>query len=385
MSMSIQEFAQSHNEPQWLTVKRIVANDITKTLKVPSSLRKFYFASPKLTCRSIDTKNLASKNLKDLGIIIMDLFAAANEFPELIQENLMEKAIDWRDNALNSKHLAYLQSGGFVFIPKDTYVDKSIDISDLVDHRLQEKHLLIIVASGSEVSFTYKDSKKHPYNDRLMIEVLLGDHANVSFYDAEMTNSEKSHRVLNAYLAQNASLKTYVSLFNHGDISYYSNIDLDGMGSSAKINLVSLSDQKQKQVVQTKIINKSPNTSGLITQRGIVADNSKTTYDTTGQIKLEASDSDSDQISRLLTLNPESKGKIDPILLIDNHDVVAGHAASVGKVNSEQLYYLKTRGIDAQTARFLLTRGFLTPLIEKFPDKSVQKHLLNNLEERIHG
>lgn len=65
--------------------------------------------------------------------------------------------------------------------------------------------------------------------------------------------------------------------------------------------------------------------------------------------------------------------------------MVAGHAASVGKANPEQLYYLKTRGIDANTARFLLTRGFLTPLIEKFPDKSIQEHLLNNLEERIHG
>ncbi|CAI2606224.1 SufD family Fe-S cluster assembly protein [Apilactobacillus kunkeei] len=385
MSMSVQEFALSHNEPQWLTVKRIVANDMKNTMRVPAPLRKFHFESPELNPRSIDTQNLAPKNLQDLGIIMMDLFAAANEFPELIQENLMEKAIYWRDNALNANHLAYLQSGGFVFIPKDVCVDESIDISDLVDHNMQEKHLLIIAASGSEVSFTYKDSKQQPKNDRLMIEVLLGDHANVSFYDAAMTNSEKSHRVLNAYLAQNANLKTYVGLFNHGDSRYYSNIDLDGMGSSARINLVSLSDQNQNQVVQTKIINKSPNTSGLISQRGIVADKSKTVYDTTGQIKLEASDSDSDQISRLLTLSPESKGKIDPILLIDNHDVVAGHAASVGKVNPEQLYYLKTRGIDAKTARFLLTRGFLTPLIEKFPDKSVQEHLLNNLEERIHG
>lgn len=385
MSLTIADFAKSHNEPQWLSVKRMVANDMQKSMRLAPNLRKYNFAAPALKERRINKENLASSSLQDAGVVMMDLFAAANEYPELIQENFMEKAISWRDNALNARHLAYLQSGGFVFIPKNVSVHESIDISALVDHNLQEKHLLIIAAAGSNVSFTYKDDNHYADHDCLMIEVLVGDHANVSFYDAAMTHSSKSHRVLNAYLAQNANLDTYVGLFNSSDNRYYSNVDLDGMGSSSKINLVSLSDQQQRQDIQTKIINKSPHTSGLISQRGIVADTSKTVYDTTGQIKLEATDSDSDQTSRLLTLSPESKGKIDPILLIDNHDVVAGHAASVGKVNPSQLYYLKTRGIDAKTARFLLTRGFLTPLIEKFPDKSIQKHLLHNLEERIHG
>ncbi|TPR12357.1 SufD family Fe-S cluster assembly protein [Apilactobacillus timberlakei] len=385
MSLSIQEFAQKNNEPQWLSVKRMVAAKMAPNFTIDNQQRNFNFEKPILNFQKINTDNQANGIHQKDGVIMMDLFAAANQFPELIQENLMEKAIYWRDNQLNANHLAYLQSGGFVFIPDNKYIDKTINISDLVRHNDQEKHLLIIAAAGSTSNLIFEDKDTSNENDRLMIEILLGDHAKVNFYDAALSKSQNSHRVLNAYLAQNAELNTYTGLFNHFNSRYDSNIDLDGVGSSATINLINLADKQQKQLIKTKIINQSAHTSGIINERGIVADNARTVCDTTGQIKQDAPNSYSDQTNRLLTLSKESKGKIDPILLIDNHDVVAGHAASVGRVNADQLYYLKTRGIPAKEARLLLTRGFLIPLINKFPDAKIRKQMMINLEERING
>ncbi|TPR22226.1 SufD family Fe-S cluster assembly protein [Apilactobacillus timberlakei] len=385
MSLSIQEFAQKNNEPQWLSVKRMVAAKMAPNFTIDNQQRNFNFEKPILNFQKINTDNQANGIHQKDSVIMMNLFAAANQFPELIQENLMEKAIYWRDNQLNANHLAYLQSGGFVFIPDNKYIDKPINISDLVRHNDQEKHLLIIAAAGSTSNLIFEDKDTSNENDRLMIEVLLGDHAKVNFYDAALSKSQNSHRVLNAYLAQKAELNTYIGLFNHFNSRYDSNIDLDGVGSSATINLINLADQQQKQLIKTKIINQSEHTSGIINERGIVADNARTVCDTTGQIKQDAPNSYSDQTNRLLTLSKESKGKIDPILLIDNHDVVAGHAASVGRVNADQLYYLKTRGIPAKEARLLLTRGFLIPLINKFPDAKIRKQMMINLEERING
>jgi Fe-S cluster assembly protein SufD len=383
MGLSIQDFAASHQEPQWLTVKRQVACDLSHQLPLSPALRKVYFVPPELTSHSLNLTNYATKQQQASGIILMDLLSAARQFPELVQENLMEKAISWRDNAVNARHLAYLQSGGFVFIPDNVHFDAPIDLSFLIDGGQQENHLLIIAGAGAQVQFTFQDHTHTTAKNRLMTEILLGDHAQVDFYDATLPNSKQHHRVLNAYLAQNAQLNTYTGLFNHGNARYFSNINLDGEGSQAQIRLVSLSTQQQKQEIKTRIINHSPHTDGFISQRGIVADSSQTTCDTTGQIMKPASDSYSNQINRLLTLNPKSQGKVDPILLIDNHDVVAGHAASVGKVNADQLYYLQTRGIPLNKARLLLTRSFLTPLIQEFPDQQVQNKLLKILEERI--
>ncbi|GAA6237244.1 SufD family Fe-S cluster assembly protein [Apilactobacillus micheneri] len=385
MMLSIQEFAKQNNEPQWLSVKRMVAAKMAPKFALDNQQRNFNFAKPDLDQQKINPNNQASDQHQKDGVIAMDLFAAANQFPELIQENLMEKAIYWRDNQLNANHLAYLQSGGFVFIPDDKNIDEPINISNLINHNHQEKHLLIIAAAGSIANIVFEDKDTSRKNDRLMIEVLLGDHAKVNFYDAALSKAQNAHRVLNAYLAQNAELNTYTGLFNHFNSRYDSNIDLDGIGSCATINLINLADKQQKQLIKTKIVNQSEHTSGTINERGIVADEARTICDTTGQIKQAAPNSYSDQTNRLLTLSKESKGKIDPILLIDNHDVVAGHAASVGRVNAEQLYYLKTRGIPAKEARLLLTRGFLIPLINKFPDKKIRKQMMINLEERING
>ncbi|UQS84661.1 SufD family Fe-S cluster assembly protein [Apilactobacillus apisilvae] len=385
MSLSIQEFTQQNNEPQWLSVKRMVAAKIAPTLSIENQQRSFNFNQPELNYSELNTNNQANLIHKNDRVIAMDLFVAASKYPELIQENLMEKAIPWRENQLNANHLAYLQSGGFVFIPDNKDIKTPINVSRLVKHHDQEKHLLIIAAAGSKANLIFEDETNNSNNDRIMIEVLLGDHAKVNFYDAALSKAKNSHRVLNAYLAQNAELNTYVGLFNHFNSRYDSNIDLDGIGSSANINLISLADKQQKQFIKTKITNQSEHTSGIITERGIVADDARTICDTTGQIKQNAPNSYSDQSSRLLTLSSTSKGKIDPILLIDNHDVVAGHAASVGRVNADQLYYLKTRGIPAKEARLLLTRGFLTPLINKFPDEDIRQKMIVNLEERING
>lgn len=383
MGLSIQNFASSHQEPQWLTVKRQVAYDLSNELPLPATLRKVNFTAPELTSHPLDLTNYANEAQQDCGIIMMDLLAAALKFPELVQENLMEKAIPWRDNAVNARHLAFLQSGGFVFIPDNVHLNTPINISSLIDNSQQEKHLLIIVGAGAQIQLTFQDQATTLDNTRLMTEILLGNHAQVDFYDAIWPHSKQTHQVFNAYLAQNAQLHTYTGLFNHGNAHYNSNIDLDGEGSQAQIRLVSLSTQRQQQTIKTRIINHSPHTHGFISQRGIVADESQTTCDTTGQIMKPASDSYSNQINRLLTLNATSQGKVDPILLIDNHDVVAGHAASVGKVNEEQLYYLQTRGIPLNQARLLLTRSFLIPLIQEFPDQQVQNKLLKILEERI--
>ena len=61
------------------------------------------------------------------GWVNLPLFAAANVYPELLQENLMEKAISWQDSQLNAMHLALLNGGRFIYIPDGTIVKEPIE------------------------------------------------------------------------------------------------------------------------------------------------------------------------------------------------------------------------------------------------------------------
>ena len=83
--------------------------------------------------------------------------------------------------------------------------------------------------------------------------------------------------------------------------------------------------------------------------------------------KLMAVKSIANQESRVLMLSENARGDANPILLIDEDDVEAGHAASVGRVDPEQLYYLMSRGISQKEAERLVIHGFLDPVVRELP------------------
>lgn len=84
-------------------------------------------------------------------------------------------------------------------------------------------------------------------------------------------------------------------------------------------------------------------------------------------------------------LSPKARGDANPILLIDEDDVTAGHAASVGQVNPEQVYYLMSRGISKQDAERLIIYGFLAPVVSEIPVEAVRGQLQRLLERKLEG
>ncbi|MBA5819311.1 SufD family Fe-S cluster assembly protein, partial [Escherichia coli] len=71
------------------------------------------------------------------------------------------------------------------------------------------------------------------------------------------------------------------------------------------------------------------------------------------------------------------------ILLIDENDVVAGHAASVGRVDPLQLFYLMSRGISQKEAERLVIHGFLDPVVRQLPIESVKTMLREVIEGKV--
>jgi len=84
-------------------------------------------------------------------------------------------------------------------------------------------------------------------------------------------------------------------------------------------------------------------------------------------------------------LSPKARGDANPILLIDEDDVTAGHAASVGQVNPEQVYYLMSRGISRQDAERLIIYGFLAPVVSEISVEAVRTQLQRLLERKLEG
>jgi Fe-S cluster assembly protein SufD len=101
------------------------------------------------------------------------------------------------------------------------------------------------------------------------------------------------------------------------------------------------------------------------------------------KIEKGAEKANGEQAENILMLSEKARGDANPILLIDEDDVKAGHAASVGRVSEESIYYLMSRGIDRQEAERLIILGFLEPVVAEIPIDEVKNRLRQALERKL--
>lgn len=170
---------------------------------------------------------------------------------------------------------------------------------------------------------------------------------------------------------------------NDGDIVEDFDSELRGNGSHSNIKAVGISTKKQTQIVNTQVTNYGNNSVGHIHQNGVIVDRGTLTFNGIGQIIKGAKFADAQQESRVLMLTDKGRGDANPILLIDENEVTAGHAASVGQIDEEDLFYLQSRGLSEEHAKRLVIRGFLASVVSEIPVKSVRQEFIQMIERKL--
>ncbi len=165
-----------------------------------------------------------------------------------------------------------------------------------------------------------------------------------------------------------------------GDVS----INLRNPGSFGNLNTLRIGSGNDQVGFQGAVKHYGENTTSRINMRGVLFDSSKINFTSIGQIIHGAAGADAEQQSRLMTVGQHTKGTVNPLLLIDENDVQAGHAASVGQYDEDDLYYLLSRGITMEQAKKILVSNFISPVFKPL-DKKSQKLITNYLEGSING
>ena len=107
------------------------------------------------------------------------------------------------------------------------------------------------------------------------------------------------------------------------------------------------------------------NTFGRVVIKGVAANGAHVSIDGLVKIAKGARKTDSFLEMRVLLLDKKSSAVAEPKLEIENNDVKASHAATVGKIDEEQLFYLSSRGVDYEEAKMLIVEGFLREVVEE--------------------
>jgi len=421
---SLKATSLRNNEPNWLTELRLEALELTRQLELPRLEKtridrwntQSYGAYQESTV--IDSlENLPvsvqglikdealegslivqhnsgvvythlSSELSKQGVIFMDLHTAASEHGDLVKSYL-HKAIEKGENAITALHAALWNGGVFLYVPKNVEVTLPLQAIFLTDEEQSTfaPHILIIADTNSSV--TYVDNYVSGeiegnvvHNGSVEVFVKAGAkvrYATVHQFGNEVT--DLSYR--RAVVENDGVIEWIVGEMNDGNTMSDTSSILKGNGASTDAKVIAVGSGAQKLNYTTRAQHFGKNTPSQMITRAVLREQSTAIINGITKIEHGASKADGQQTEKVLMLSPKARGDANPILLIDEDDVTAGHAASVGQVNAEQVYYLMSRGISRTEAEALIIYGFLAPVVSQIPLEGLRTQLQALVERKL--
>ena len=213
------------------------------------------------------------------------------------------------------------------------------------------------------------------------VEVTVGAGSNVTYSGFDTSGLEIE---MERFIALQKDVSCDVALGMFGETcTSRNNIALAGTGAEVESKIMMFAQGTQKQLHKIKMFHFAPYTKSQIINHGVVADTAIGEFEGIGYIEKGAHQSDAQQESRIMALDDESRADVHPILLIDEHDVMAGHAGSVGRVSDEELFYLQSRGMTRKNAMLLVTEGFLRPVVADIADEQTRNRIETVIKNKI--
>ena len=410
----IQEFSQLHAEPEWLASLRQKAFVKIDQLDLPiiervkfhrwnlgdgrisdseplTSVPDFTSLGDNLKFIQMGTQTVLEQlpaDLAEQGVVFTDFHTALEEIPELVEKHFMS-AVKYDEDKLAAYHTAYFNSGAVLYVPDNVEIDQPIEGIFYQDSESDvpfNKHILIIAGKHSKVNYlerleTYGEGAV-PATANITVEVIAQAGAQIKFSAIDRLGQNVTAYISRrGKLDNDAMIDWAIGVMNEGNVVADFDSDLYGKGSHADMKVVALSSGKQVQGIDTRVTNYGCNSIGNILQHGVILEKGTLTFNGIGHIIKGAKGADAQQESRVLMLSDQARSDANPILLIDENDVTAGHAASIGQVDPEDMYYLMSRGLDKATAERLVVRGFLGSVIVEIPVKEVRAEMIENIDE----
>lgn len=192
----------------------------------------------------------------------------------------------------------------------------------------------------------------------------------------EKVRAKESYEVM-----RDAKLSAAYGELNSADTERDIYVALRQQGANALLSSASL--VKSRKDYRMNVVNFAPHTYGDMHNYAVVLEKGKLMIDAVGKIVKGAFRSESHQTSRALSFEAGQNTEILPELLIDENDVQASHAMSIGRIDADQMYYMQSRGLTAQQATALLAKGYLLPICSQLTNEELRNQLSEDMERKI--
>ena len=320
-------------------------------------------------------------------VVIKDIFTAMNDAH--IKDSFMS-VVDYAESKVTAVHYTLLNAGLFIDVKDNVVIEEPLQYIVISDKEQSLfNHVTIQVGKNAKFNFieNYVNNQKEdkaPFS--LVSEVVAHEGAQINYSSITNQPGEKRGTILRRGLTYRDSLINWnVAAMDEADVYHDNTTNILGDGSEANLKIVTLGVKEQKTYFNSEVVNQGLSSKGDILQHGVLLDKSHIVFNGVGFIVKGATGSNAYQSSRMLTLSSEAKADANPMLLIDENDVMAGHGASLGRIDEEQLYYLQSRGLTRKESSRLLVHGFLSPVISELTVDKIKELVTILIDEKINN
>ncbi len=255
-----------------------------------------------------------------------------------------------------------------IVIDKSATYEFSQDSSNsLVNVLVNENCFSLLFVALNNDNIDTKYNIKLSDNSKLDI-IVLNTTSSVLNYDANITSNSE----LNMYIIDLSNESKITTIFN-----------LNSSHSRVNVYTTSITKANSKNNISITANHNHSNTYSNCISRAVVYSKGDYANKTIGFIAKGMNKSSCHQDTKAIVLDKEASAQCDPILLIDEYDVEASHAAAVGQINTEDLYYLQSRGLTYDECVSLLVKAFVTGVIENIGNEEYRELIVNKLVDNL--
>ena len=324
--------------------------------------------------------------------VAIDLLSAvADARYNKVARSYLARNAGYHNNGLAALNTAFLQSGLFLWLPKNVKVETPIQITFLTDveePRTASFPRLLIVAeenSSATIIENYVSTREQQYFTNSVAEIVLKEGARLEHYRMQRESSKAFHTSnTSAELGRNSSYDT-TSINLGGRLSRHDiSVVLDHEGAECWVDGLYLVGSDQHTDTHSVIDHQQPHCNSNQLYKGILDGNARAVFNGKIFVREGAQKTDAMQTNKNLLLSPNARVDTKPQLEIYADDVKCAHGAAVGQIDQEELFYLQARGINPELGRSLLTYGFAEEVIGKIKIASIRAELDEFVLTQLH-
>ena len=378
---SLREIAETQFEVEPEAV-RLTAGDIDP-VALPAGASRIVFVDGKFDADLSQTVNLPD------GIVISSLKYAVTEHADLVRDNL-GKIIALDETPFVALNTRLVLDGAFIHVSKGVVAEAPIYVVHVAaDHGkpvLTNPRSLFVFEQDCQVKVVESTISLGDRNwQNGVLEVSVGDNAVVEHVRLQL-GSEAAYHITNTQIVQgrSANFKTTVVTLGGKIVRNDVNGTLNGEGTECTMNGLYVGRGEQHVDNHTRLDHAAPHCPSHELFKGVLADKSSAVFNGKIIVRQIAQKTDSKQSNMNLLLSDDAMVNTKPQLEIFADDVRCTHGATIGRLDADAMFYLRSRGIPEPDALNLLIYAFASDVLDRIGIEEVRDVMEARLFERFH-